>query len=115
MNKETFTARYDPNTDKILGCTKGSKEYYHEERHRQQYSIKIIRSLDFIFTYIRYMFLGIYLFAAIGKHYTTYRFFFVLFLTGVLVGILFEFMQEMDAEAYSWRKTKNESKGKKSY
>lgn len=32
--KEFFTAQYDSNTDRIIGCTKNTIVYYHEEGHR---------------------------------------------------------------------------------
>lgn len=46
--KELFVAHYDPNLDKIVGCKKGSIVWYHEHRHQQQYSNKIVNVLNVI-------------------------------------------------------------------
>lgn len=37
---------YDPATDKILNCEKGSYAYAHEERHRAQYKSGIAEKID---------------------------------------------------------------------
>jgi len=40
--KELFTAHYDPETNTIHNCKKGSFAYFHEQRHKQQMENKIV-------------------------------------------------------------------------
>ncbi len=48
ITKEWFTARYDPNTDRIEGCSYGSMLYHHEDRHRQQFKDDMIKQISHI-------------------------------------------------------------------
>lgn len=43
--KELFTARYQPDTDTIEGCTHDGLAWHHENRHREQLQSKTIRNL----------------------------------------------------------------------
>lgn len=46
---------YDPATDKIVGCEPGSFNYYHEERHRQQYKTGWAEKVDILHIYLYYI------------------------------------------------------------
>lgn len=84
---EIFTARYEPNKNKICGCRKNSFAYLHELRHKQQINnktINIILNFNHITAYscsFFWLFFGIInlqLFhkclMIIGLHFTPYVF-----------------------------------------
>ncbi len=48
ITKEWFTAHYNPNTDRIEGCSYGSMLYYHEDRHRQQFQDNMVKQINHI-------------------------------------------------------------------
>ena len=43
--KELVTARYDPNTDTIEGCTVDSLAWHHENRHREQFHSSLLQHM----------------------------------------------------------------------
>jgi len=48
MNKEIFTARYDPKTDRIEGCTPYTRVWHHEDRHRQQFKNEKVQGWNYV-------------------------------------------------------------------
>ena len=103
-----FTARYDPRTEQIEGCTPLSFAWHHENRHKQQMFNSGISNADFFFTIL----------TLVGKAILLVSFFSgfsnpILFMEGAKIALyfmipslIFNFVLETDANIYAWNKKK---------
>lgn len=104
-------ARYDPDDDTIRGCKKGTKEWFHEERHRQQFKLmpQALAIFEFAGNYSRYAFSCAFLIYFYLPISAAMNFGSIMVLI-IVVTSLFDLGLELDAELYSWRKQDAKSK-----
>ena len=106
--KEWFTARYDPRTEQIEGCTPFTFTWYHENRHKQQMFNKDISNADFLSGVSTLVGKAILLFSFLKGFSDP-----ILFMEGAKIALyfmipslVFNFVLEMDANVYAWKKKK---------
>jgi len=95
-------AMYDPVNDKIIGAEPGTKSWYHEDRHRQQYKAHKtkIDILDFLLDYFRYSF-SVMVIVYLGLPFPLFKI--ILYFAGIVLAVLscIELALEFDAEVYA--------------
>lgn len=106
--KEIFTARYDPRTEQIEGCTPFGFIWHHENRHKQQLYNKDISNFDYFTSLIATIAKGILIVSFIAGFNNPIH-----FIEGAKIAIylfipsiVFNIVLEWDANVYAWRKKK---------
>jgi len=89
---------YDPKTDKIKNCKKGTLTWLHEDRHRQQSKIKILQDIELITHTFGYYFGNLMLILLL---FDFRELWFILMAIGWSPYTFYMFLLEIDANTYS--------------
>ena len=103
MNKEYFTGRYDPRTDRIEGCTPYTKVWHHEDRHRQQFKNDKIQGWNYVCDICDYVGKTICVLSLLLYGFLPILSVFLFIIAGIFMvpGVIFTAIIEIDAIIYA--------------